>query len=411
MTTHTAARGEALPSPSSDPHSDSNPARLGFLRPLLAWSWSNWLPCFRVLLGLLCAVLSLGVEGPNARNILILWAAYSAYAVLALSGRSLERLGFALLSLLIDTIFFLISAALPIEYNIGVTSLFYLYILLSAALLHTTREVFIVVVATLAFFFWSRPTEILVLSPALLLSGTAVTIMAMQRKALQDRLASAARQALMFRSEAEQARESERQRIAHDFHDGPLQCFVGLQMRLEVLRRILEKDAQLARGELSGLQSDVKGHIEEIRTFVRHMRPPEVEGTGLIASIKTLTENFQKESGIDTTLVGSAVRVAPSSAVATEILLIVREALHNIRKHAEASWVIVGLGRDEECFELSIADNGKGFPEPGSFSLEEMELLRLGPASIRQRVKQLGGQMLLATHSGQGSSLKIRIPL
>jgi signal transduction histidine kinase len=409
MTIHTAAREDPLAASRSAPNSGQR--RPQWMRPLVAWGWSNWLPSFRLLLGLLCAVLSLGVEGPHARNLFFLWTAYAVYSLLALSGRSLERIGFSLLSLLVDTIFFLISAALPLEYNVGVTSLFYLYILLSAAMLHTAREVFSVVVATLAFFYWSRPTEILVLSPALLLSGSAVIIMAMQRKALQDRLAATSQQALLFRSEAEQARESERQRIAHDFHDGPLQCFVGLQMRLEVLRKVLEKDPAFAAAELASLQADVKGHIEEIRTFVRNMRPPEIEGTGLIASIKSLTEKFQRESGVSSTLVGSAVRVSPGSALATEILLIVREALHNIQKHAAATEVTVGVGRDGEVFELSVSDNGAGFPEPGSFTLEEMDDLRLGPVSIRNRVRRLNGQMMLASYPGQGSSLKIRLPL
>ena len=53
----------------------------------------------------------------------------------------------------------------------------------------------------------------------------------------------------MFRSEAEHAREAERQRIAHDFHDGPLQCFVGFQMRLQVLRKMMDRDVVKALAE------------------------------------------------------------------------------------------------------------------------------------------------------------------
>ena len=106
----------------------------------------------------------------------------------------------------------------------------------------------------------------------------AVIVMALQKKALQDRLSAAAKQSIMFRSEAEHAREAERQRIAADFHDGPLQSFVGLQMRLEVVRKILERDAKLAMEELLQLQELTRMQSAELRAFVRGMRPVEVDG-------------------------------------------------------------------------------------------------------------------------------------
>jgi len=64
---------------------------------------------------------------------------------------------------------------------------------------------------------------------------------------------------VLFRSESEKARQAERERIAADFHDGPQQSFISLQMRLEVLRRLLEQDPEAARRELleeTGFEAD-----------------------------------------------------------------------------------------------------------------------------------------------------------
>ena len=58
-----------------------------------------------------------------------------------------------------------------------------------------------------------------------------------------------------------------------------------------------------------------------------------------------------------------------------------------------------------------MEDNGEGFPFTGSFSLEELELLRLGPASIKRRVKVLEGDLALESGPGRGSKLAIRVPL
>jgi len=377
----------------------------------VAQHWSFSLAMFRLLLGIFCSVLAFAATGTLGRNSLGLWIGFTLYSLAAVYGYSLERRGYMLLSLLVDTIFFLICTALPLEYNTGISSLFYLFILMSAALLHTPREIFAVVLATTLFLFLARPSDNVVLSPSVLLSGTAVTVMALQRQALQVRLRAAARQATMFRLEAEHAREAERQRIAHDFHDGPLQCFVGFQMRLQVLRKMMDRDPAKAISELEELQTLARDQGEEIRQFVKNMRPPEIDGAGLVPSIKKLVEGFERDSGISCTFVGSNTRATPKAEAATEILQIVREGLHNVQKHSQARHVTVGVGRDEDTFELSMEDDGKGFAFAGAYSLEELELLKRGPVTIRSRVRNLDGEMLLDSDPGHRATLKIRIPL
>lgn len=373
--------------------------------------WQLALAIFRLLLGVFCSVLAFAASGGLAQKSLGLWIAYTVYALAAVFGYSLERRGYMLLSLLVDTVFFLICTSLPLEYTAGISALFYLFILMSAALLHTPREIFAVVLATTIFLFLTSTTSTLVLSPGVLLSGTAVTVMALQRQALQVRLRAAARQAMMYRSEAEHAREAERQRIAHDFHDGPLQCFVGFQMRLQVVRKMMDRDPAKAIAEVEELQQLARNQGEEIRQFVRSMRPPEIDGAGLVPSIKKLVESFERDTGVVSTFVGSTTRVPPETQSATEVLQIVREALHNVQKHAQAKHLTVGVGRDGEIFELSIEDDGNGFPFAGAYSLDELDLLKRGPVTIRSRVRNLNGELLLDSDPGKRTALKIRIPL
>jgi signal transduction histidine kinase len=61
--------------------------------------------------------------------------------------------------------------------------------------------------------------------------------------------------------------------------------------------------------------------------------------------------------------------------------------------------------------EIKAEDNGSGFPFSGAFNLDELELLRLGPVSIKRRVRMLGGDLQLESRPGQGASLQIRIPV
>ena len=373
--------------------------------------WRFTLGVLRSLLGMFCLGWNLFGTAKGSIVLTVLWSLYFTYTLVAIFWRSLEQAGYKQFSLLIDLVFFLICAARAADQGIWLTSLFYLYVLLAAALLHTAREVFIVVALTLGFLFLAKPTQTVILSPALLLTGTAVIVMALQRKALQVSLTVAARQAAILRDEAEKAGEAERQRIAADLHDGPLQSFVGLQMRLEVLRKVLERDPKLAAQDLLQLQEVCKSQSAQLRSFVRSMRPVEVEGGGLIPSLRKLSENFEKESGLATRFVGSDTQFNPETEVSLELLQIIREALHNVQKHSKATHVTVTVGKDDSMFHFSVEDDGSGFPFGGTYTLDELDLLRLGPVSIRRRVRGINGDMVLVSTPSRGSSMKIRIPL
>jgi two-component system sensor histidine kinase DegS len=357
----------------------------------------NWTKAFAIV-RLILAVFgfALALSGPG--QLTVLWGCFTLYAAGLLRWRRMDH-HLPSFRLLVDTVFLLLCAALPAPYAAIATALFYLFVLLAAALLHTMREVLLVVTLTIVFFYLARPTEIV------------AAVMALQKKALQERLAAATRQAVMSRSEVEHAREDERQRMAADFHDGPLQSFVGLQMRLEVVRKLLDRDPNLAREEILQLQELLKTQSAELRAFVRSMRPVEVDGAGLVPSLRKLVEGFGKESGMSASFVGGNTRVSPDSQTSLELLQIVREALHNVQKHSKASRVTVGVGREGNALELSIEDDGTGFPFSGAYTLGELELLRLGPVSIRRRVRNLGGEMLLDSQPRKGASLKIRVPL
>jgi signal transduction histidine kinase len=94
-----------------------------------------------------------------------------------------------------------------------------------------------------------------------------------------------------------------------------------------------------------------------------------------------------------------------------EVLQMLREALNNVQKHAGASRVAVAMEITDRGLEISIDDNGHGFGFAGSYSLEELELLRLGPASLKRRAKSLNADLILESRPGRGVSIKARIPL
>jgi two-component system NarL family sensor kinase len=213
------------------------------------------------------------------------------------------------------------------------------------------------------------------------------------------------------KKDAEKARETERQRIASDFHDGPLQSFISLQMRLEILRKLLERDFHAGIQDLMGLQTLAQSQIRDLRVFLHSMRPVDMDGASLVATARRTAESFQKESGIPVTFLGSNTPLGLSQEMTAEVLQMLREALHNVQKHAGATRVAVSMEKTDRGLEISVDDNGHGFNFAGIYTLEELEMLRLGPASLKRRARSLNADLQLESRPGRGAGLKFRIPL
>ncbi|MEI9814600.1 MAG: histidine kinase [Acidobacteriota bacterium] len=197
---------------------------------------------------------------------------------------------------------------------------------------------------------------------------------------------------MIIRSQAQGAREAERQRIAADFHDGPLQSFVGFQMRLEIIRKMTERDAASGMAELKSLQELCKSQVADLRAFVRSMRPVD-QGMSLAASLARMADSLQRDTGIASTFTGEELQDPPEVEISLEILQIVREAFNNIQKHSGATQVKLRAYRQGRYVEITVEDNGNGFPFAGTFSLEELDSLRIGPVSIKRRVRMLAGDL------------------
>jgi signal transduction histidine kinase len=225
--------------------------------------------------------------------------------------------------------------------------------------------------------------------------------------------AGSARLVQRFREESDrsrQARDADRHKLAGDFHDGPLQAFISVQMRLEVLRKLLERDPRAAAEELHELQEISMSQITELRGFLRGIRPVEVGEGGLVSCLSRMVADFQKHTGITATFQsGDSPDLQPSPEASAEIVQIVREALNNVQKHSRATRIAVALNRLGKSIEVSVEDNGVGFPFSGSFNLDEQELLRIGPFSIQKRVRNLKGELIVESRPERGSGLKVRI--
>jgi len=379
---------------------------------VLTASWYRYIAWVRVALAAIALGLSF-VFPPVSSPVVVrsLFAVFLLYTVLVAARLKGMKGLLGLLGLAGDVLFFLVLGTLGSERLLWIASVFFLYLLTEALVFYTSLEM-VVIAGVCAVFGAVLPNEnIRQLEPTVLVAGTLACGFAVSQQRQRRALDAVSDRIVAAEKSAEKAREEERVRIAADFHDGPLQNFISLQMRLEILRKLMERDTHAGMAELKELQQLAQTQVRDLRTFLHSMRPVDVDGGNFVAVTRRVAETFQKESGIPVTFVGTNTPVGLPQDTALEVLQMVRESLTNVQKHAAATRVALSLEKSDKGLEISIDDNGHGFPFAGTYTLEELDLLRLGPASLKRRARALNAEVLLESRPGRGASLKYRIPL
>ncbi|HEY1422031.1 MAG TPA: histidine kinase [Candidatus Acidoferrum sp.] len=205
--------------------------------------------------------------------------------------------------------------------------------------------------------------------------------------------------------------EAERSRISRDLHDGILQTLLSIEIQLDVLRRRVNSSPDHAEAALAGLQQTVRNESAELRHFVTDLRPVRVQSADLTDLMRGFAERYRNESSLALDLLLDSADLRAPDRVCREVFQIYREALNNIKKHAKATHVVVKLSQDDSRLLLVVDDNGEGFSFAGKFTGDELDRLRLGPISIKERTRTVNGALTVESNPGHGARLTIEIPL
>ena len=373
--------------------------------------WARPLAAARCVLALACLIFQLYLAPVDFIWFTMAIALFFASSLVAVMKPEMFEGAFGLLALFIDTVFFMVLARYGANEALWLAPVFYLYLLTAAIALYSPREVLLVSGVCILLVLTPYPGSARVFRATIMVCGVFATAFSFQKRWLEKCLETQTEESARLREVAETARETEAQRIAADFHDGPLQSFISIQMRLEIFRRILERDREAGFEELQQLQELSKSQVREMRSYVRNMRPLDVDGASITAATRRLLDEFQKETGIPVTFVGGERPFASPPEITTDIIQMIREALNNVRKHSNATRVAVAIEKVGKIVEISIDDNGVGFHFSGAFTLDELDLLRIGPVSLKRRARSLSAELLLESRPGQGAGLKMKVPI
>jgi two-component system nitrate/nitrite sensor histidine kinase NarX len=210
--------------------------------------------------------------------------------------------------------------------------------------------------------------------------------------------------------EAEQAATlAERERLLAEIHDGLAQTLSYLDLRLDVIRGLIE-DQELSSvpQHLVLLQHTVKQAGQEARRLMASLQASPAPHRSLDETLAEVVESFAVERGMQVHLcieTGEPIRQPPH--ICEQVTRIVLEALTNAWKHARSSRVTFTLRRDDNQGVACVQDDGPGFDASAPVGQGQ----HFGLKVIRVRAEQIHGKVSLESALGQGTLMTLRWPL
>jgi two-component system nitrate/nitrite sensor histidine kinase NarX len=208
------------------------------------------------------------------------------------------------------------------------------------------------------------------------------------------------------------AQATERTRIAQELHDGIVQSLIGLEMEMDLLQRTGNDPCPPAclLLEFRRIQQLLHKEIADLREAMQRVRPLEVEPFQLLDCMAATVDRFRGEGAISTSFVAESQEVTLPPRVCSELVRLLQEALVNVRKHSGAHKVSVGFARENGHWKLRVEDDGHGMGFTGRLSSAELDASPKCPFIIKERVRSIGGELMIESVEGSGAVIEVAVP-
>ena len=205
------------------------------------------------------------------------------------------------------------------------------------------------------------------------------------------------------------AQEMERKRIASELHDDFGQTLAFLKIKIKNIQNKLPSHQDELKEECENTLKYADQLIEKVRTLSHGLTPLILNHLGLTASLQSLIEDFSKYAymKIQKDIANIDKMFSPVAEIA--IYRIFQEIFTNIEKHANADYVKIEIKKQNSIVYFQIEDNGKGF-DIERIELNYLNEKRIGLASLKERVRMLGGRFKIQSHLNEGTKINFTIP-
>jgi PAS domain S-box-containing protein len=213
--------------------------------------------------------------------------------------------------------------------------------------------------------------------------------------------------------------EREQQRLAHTLHDTAIQELLTIKYQLEALQRSRSSrrrrgaDEMALQDALTATRDGVLQVVAHLRTLTGELRPAGLDDLGLALTLEGYVTRLRRETPPDGPRIVLDLAPLPRRlppVVEHCLFRVAQEALRNALYHAHARQIRVCLRVDEEAVTLSIVDDGRGFVLPAQLSALA-QAGHFGLVGMAERAEQVGGELVLQTQPGAGTTVTVRVLL
>jgi signal transduction histidine kinase len=199
----------------------------------------------------------------------------------------------------------------------------------------------------------------------------------------------------------------ERNRLAREIHDTLAQAFAGVVLHAEALEVALGVNKQRSKRALSHIKKLARSGLDEARRSVRALRPKALERNTLPNALEEAAQHFSADGKHSCKFKQQGKPASLSAETQNELFRIAQEAMTNVRKHAQAKSVWIGLAFKTRQVTLTVRDDGVGLPTINSTVCRG----RYGLATMQERAKRIGGRMKIEGRKNRGTSVRVLVPL
>jgi signal transduction histidine kinase len=206
------------------------------------------------------------------------------------------------------------------------------------------------------------------------------------------------------------AQETERQLISRELHDCVAQDLSSLKIACQTLLANQPEASHQVKQKIGEMSEILHRTVMAVRDLSYDLRPAGLDELGLVGAISQYCDDFSEKSSLQLSFHSAGVD-SSNLDFDTEINLyrLVQEGLTNIVKHADATHGTISLVGAFPNIILRVEDNGKGFDMEKHLA-EKIHEKRMGLWGMKQRVRSLGGEIVIKSRPGKGTKLSIKIP-
>lgn len=203
--------------------------------------------------------------------------------------------------------------------------------------------------------------------------------------------------------------EASRAQLASDIHSGPTQVIAAITMRLNYIRKLIEKKPESAVDELRKIEDMSQRATKEMRYLLFELRPMALE-QGLATALEQLAiklqDTYQQEVIV---LIDQDADQRLDHRTARALYTLAAEMINYIRRQAKTEQITINVTLRDNQFVMEIVDNGAGFNGEAALAAARKREGHPGLSLVQDRLRVVQGKLELWSAPGEGSRITITL--